>query len=369
MADTEREELLASLALACAEISARAWLVLRERFGSSRGILAAEDLALAAVRGVSAQARARVETARAKLRDMPELLERLAAMGVTAIPLSDPAYPPLLKEIADPPGLLFVRGELTERDRFAVAIVGSRNPRPYGVQMARRLAADLASAGLTIVSGGARGIDGAAHDAALRAGGRTIAVLGSGIDLAYPSEHRELFNRIAAGGALVSEFPPGAPPESWRFPRRNRIISGLSRGVIVCDAPEDSGSLITATCAAEQSREVFAVPGNVDTGHNRGAHRLLKEGARLVESAEDVLEEFGIQPSPDRKAPAERPRVQLTLDEMRILELLDLEPVPVDVIIEKTALPPGEVAGLLTFLEMKRLVRRLAGPSYVRVVG
>ncbi|MEJ5297460.1 MAG: DNA-processing protein DprA [Armatimonadota bacterium] len=369
MVEIDREELLASMALACAELSARAWLVLRDKFGSSKGILAAEDLALAAVRGVSAQARARVETARKKLPEMPDLLDRLTAMGATAVPFTDPLYPPLLKQIADPPGLLFVRGELTEQDRFAVAIVGSRSPRPYGVQMARRLASDLASAGLTIVSGGARGIDGSAHDAAIRAGGRTIAVLGSGIDVAYPSEHRELFNRIAVSGALLSEFPPGAPPESWRFPRRNRIISGLSRGVIVCDAPEDSGSLITATCAAEQSREVFAVPGNVDTGHNRGAHRLLKEGAKLVESAEDVLEEFGIERSPERKAPVERPRMQVTPDEMRILELLDLEPVPLDVIIEKTALPPSDVAGLLTFLEMKRLVKRLAGPSYVRVVG
>ncbi len=369
MSETDREELLASLALACAELSARAWLVLREKFGSSRAILEAEPLALAGLRGFSAQARARVETARQKLAAMPEMLDRLTEMGACAIPLSDPAYPPLLRQIPDPPGLLFVRGELTEQDRFAVAIVGSRSPRPYGVHMARRLAADLATAGLTIVSGGARGIDGAAHDAAMRAGGRTIAVMGCGIDVAYPAEHRELFNRIAARGAIVSEFPPGTPPESWRFPRRNRIISGLSRGVIVCDAPEDSGSLITATCAAEQSREVFAVPGNVDTGHNRGAHRLLKEGARLVESAEDVLEELGIEASREKKAPAERPRTQVTPDEMRILELLDLEPVPLDVIIEKTALPPSEVAGLLTFLEMKQLVRRLAGPSYVRVVG
>jgi DNA processing protein len=203
----------------------------------------------------------------------------------------------------------------------------------------------------------------------LRAQGRTIAVLGCGIDICYPSEHKELFARIAAAGAVISEFPVGAAPETWRFPRRNRIISGVSRGVIVCDAAEDSGALITATCAAEQNRDVFAVPGNVDSDHNRGTHKLLKEGAKLVEGAEDVLAEYGLdaRPGGDGRA-AELPPVEVSAEERKILEMLDLEPMPLDTVIENANMPASEVAALLTFLEMKRLVKRVAGPAYVRVL-
>jgi len=364
-----QDTLLACLALSSAEISPRAWEVLEDRLGSVQAILDASDGVLEAVKGISAQTRSRIAGARQKLAEAPALLERLEKMGAFPCLREDPRYPQLLRQIPDPPRLLYVRGELLEQDKFAIAIVGSRSPRPYGLQVARKLSEELARAGLTIVSGGARGIDTAAHGAALQAGGRTIAVAGCGLDYCYPAENRDLYAQIATQGALVTEYPLGAAPEAWRFPKRNRLISGLSRGVIVCDAPEDSGSLITAGCAAEQGRDVFAVPGNVDSGHNRGAHRLLKDGAKLVECAEDVLEEFGLEDRAKDGHAAEAPRIEVSADERRILEMLDLEPLALDAIIERTEMPASDVAGLLTFLEMKRLVKRVAGPAYVRVLG
>lgn len=364
-----RDHLLACLALSGAELAPRAWRLLVERFGSPEGVLDASDTELAAIKGISAQVRTRIVTARDHHEKAEAVLARLEEIGATAVPFDSPDYPPLLKQIPDPPGLLYVRGQLTEADRFSIAIVGSRHPRPYGLQMSRKLGEDLARGGLTVVSGGARGIDSAAHEGALASGGRTIAVLGCGVDISYPAENRDLFTRIASQGAVVSEFPPGAPPESWRFPRRNRIISGISRGVIVCDATEDSGSLITATCAAEHNRDVFAVPGNVDSGHNKGAHRLLKEGAKLVENAEDVFAELGMEPGPGpAPSPVPVPEISVSSEERRVLELLDLEPLPLDDIIEKAGMPASDVAGALTFLEMKRLIKRVAGPAYIRVL-
>ncbi len=375
MTGVHAEHLGACLALSCAEVSPKAWRRLVEAFGSEEGVLSASGPKLEMIPGISGQARARITSAKEYLNRTQETLDRLSTLGVEAVCFDDPRYPALLKQIADPPGLLYVRGDLVEQDRFGIAIVGSRKPRPYGLQMARKLASDLARAGLTVVSGGALGIDAAAHEGALRAGGRTIAVLGCGVDVIYPSDHRELYQRIATQGAVLSEFPLGAVPDQWRFPRRNRIISGLSRGVLVCDAPEDSGSLITATCAADQNRDVFAVPGNADTGHNRGAHKLLKEGAKLVESAQDVLDEYGLDSgarggAPDTGVPSasQLPPVDVTDEEMKILSLLDLEPLALDLIIEKTGMGVADVSGLLTFLEMKRLVKRVAGPAFVRVL-
>ncbi len=332
-------------------------------------IIAATDAELAAYHGISTQARKRVALARQKMEDAPQIEERLHRMGAAIIPFEDPRYPVLLKQIDDPPGALFVRGDLLEQDQYSIAIVGSRRPRPYGMQMAGKVAGDLVRAGFVIVSGGARGIDASAHEAALSAGGRTISVLGCGIDLCYPPEHKDLFARIAEQGAVVSEFPLGAAPEAWRFPRRNRIISGLSKGVIVCDAAEDSGALITATCAAEQNRDVFAVPGNVDSGNNRGAHRLLKEGAKLVENAEDVLSEYGLESVASREgAVVAIPPIEISPEERRILEMLNLDPLPLDTIIDRANMSASDVSGLLTFLEMKRLVKRVAGPAYVRML-
>ena len=227
-----------------------------------------------------------------------------ARLGLSVITLTDERYSPWLGAIVDPPSVLWVRGRIPPvhlSERPVVAIVGSRQATPAGLQMGRALGEGLAAVGLTVVSGLARGVDGASHEGALAAGGVTIGVLGCGPDIVYPSEHRDLATRVAASGGVISEFPPGTPPQSHHFPLRNRIISGLSRAVIVIEAGERSGSLITAKMAMEQGREVMVVPGNVLSGRNRGGHSLIKDGARLVESVEDVLAELGIERGTDQR--------------------------------------------------------------------
>ena len=227
-------------------------------------------------------------------------LETAASRGLTAIGLEEERYSPWLREIVDPPSVLWVKGKIPPFDRPAVAVVGSRQATPAGLQMGRQLGEGLAAAGLIVVSGLARGVDGASHQGALASGGVTIGVLGCGADVVYPSEHRELATRVAASGGVISEFPPGTAPESHHFPLRNRIISGLSRAVVVIEAGEKSGSLITAKMAMEQGREVLVVPGNVLSGRNKGGHALIRDGARLVESVEDVLAELGLNCGSDK---------------------------------------------------------------------
>lgn len=237
-----------------------------------------------------------VTAARARARDA---LADAARLGISVISLTDERYSPWLRAIVDPPSVLWVRGRIPPlhlSDRPAVAVVGSRQATPAGLEMGRALGEGLAAVGLTVVSGLARGVDGASHEGALAAGGLTIGVLGCGPDIVYPSEHRDLATRVAASGGVISEFPPGTPPQSHHFPLRNRIIAGLSRAVVVIEAGERSGSLITAKMAMEQGRDVLVVPGNVLSGRNRGGHALIKDGARLVESVEDVLAELGIAP-------------------------------------------------------------------------
>lgn len=221
-------------------------------------------------------------------------LTRGRALGLTAVAIGSTGYPPLLAETADPPPLLWLRGTPDDLARPSIAIVGCRAASSHGLAVARRLAGDLAAAGIVIVSGLARGIDSAAHEAAIAAGGRTVAVLGSGHDRLYPPEHAGLAERIAAAGAVISEFPPGTAARAHHFPARNRIVSGLVAGVVVVEAPEKSGALITAGCALEQGREVFAVPGPVPGHRNAGAHALLRDGATLAESADDILRECGL---------------------------------------------------------------------------
>jgi DNA processing protein len=228
-------------------------------------------------------------------------LEDAARVGLKAIPLGDARYSPWLAAIVDPPSVLWVRGKTPPVDRPAVAVIGSRQATPAGLQMGRALGEGLAAAGLTVVSGLARGVDGASHEGALAVGGLTVAVLGCGPDIVYPAEHRDLATRVAASGGVISEFPPGTSPQAHHFPLRNRIISGLSRAVVVIEAGERSGSLITAKMAMEQGREVFVVPGNVLSGRNKGGHALIKDGARLVESVEDVLAELGVNCGIDKR--------------------------------------------------------------------
>ena len=295
-------------------------------------------------------------------------LSLLREVGGRVITLKDEEYPKRLRDIYDPPALLYVRGELKKEDEFAISIVGSRKTTPYGRWFTEKVSQELARHGVTIVSGMARGIDSLAHWGAISGGGRTIAVLGCGVDVIYPSENRNLFAKIIDRGAILSEFPMGSPPEGGHFPRRNRIISGLSLGVVVVQASEKSGSLITAGYALEQGREVFAVPGNVGTESSRGTHRLIKEGAKLVESSEDILEEILPQWRGGReKIPkVETPRPDLTEEEKALYELLGDTPLHIDVMIRESRLDPGKVSSLLLNLELKGMISQWPGKCFSR---
>jgi len=284
----------------------------------------------------------------------------------------DPTYPARLKMIADPPPLLYITGALTEQDELAVAIVGARRATAAGRAMTEELSRDLARAGMTVVSGLARGVDAAAHRGALAAQGRTIAVLGCGIDQTYPREHEQLRRQIEERGAILSEVPMGAPPHSHHFPRRNRIISGLSLGVIVTEAAISSGSLITARLAAEQGREVFAVPGFVKEDTSRGTNALLKEGAALIERAQDVIDavlpqleqalRLRLQPSREKNVPGD----QLGKVEQRVYDALSYDPLTVDDVIVTTGLSVSTVMASLLSLELRQRVRQLPGQRYLR---
>ncbi|MEO8257407.1 MAG: DNA-processing protein DprA [Acidobacteriota bacterium] len=301
------------------------------------------------------------DTAPALLANAAAALARGAACGLAPIVWSDAAYPPALAAIADPPPVLWTRGSRAALERPAVAIVGSRAASPYAIEVAERLAADLAACGLTIVSGLARGVDAAAHRGALSAGGATVAVLGCGADIVYPREHAGLARAIEPDGLIISELIPGTPPRPQFFPQRNRIISGLSRAVVIVEAGERSGSLITARCALEQGRDVLAVPGNVLSGRNRGGHALLKDGARIVESADDVLEEIvGLA------APAARPVAAASADPV-LACLTPGEACDLDGIAERSGLSPARLLPRLFELELRGLIRRAGGGRFVRL--
>ena len=348
------------------EISPRKVISLLDAFGVPEAIFAAGEADLCAVDGINNR------TVEKLLAPEPESLdselEALEDRGVRIITIRDPDYPVNLKQIYDPPIVLYVRGSFRESDRFAVAIVGSRRASIYGRSMAERIAHDLAVRGIAVVSGGARGIDSEAHKGALSAGGRTVAVLGCGIDVDYPPENAELFNRIAESGAVVSEFPPGSQPEAWRFPGRNRIVSGLALGVLVIQAPSDSGALITSSYAAEQGRDVFALPGNVDDIRNEGCHALIRDGAVLVTSADDILEALGFLTTEERSPQVEMEMDSLSGNEKKIVGILSLQPKHVDQIIQESELSVGDVTSALTMLEMNGIVKRVPGNAYVRVL-
>ena len=289
------------------------------------------------------------------------------------IPLGDTAYPANLREIHAPPARLYVRGTLVEDDALAVAIVGSRAATPYGVAVAERLAADLAARGVTVVSGLARGIDSAAHRGALRAGGRTIAVLGSGVDVIYPPENRRLAGDIEASGALVSQFEPGTPPLAGYFPARNRVIAGLSLAVLVVEAAEKSGSLITAGLAAEMGREVLAVPGPLTSPQSVGAHRLIQDGAALIQGWEDVVGQLplfwrdrvrALTPEPSQ---AGEPAHDDDPETEALLRILGEEPLGIDSIIERSGIAVGRASALLVTLEVEGRIRQLDGKRFVQV--
>jgi len=337
-----------------------------------RGLGSHEALRTASARdlvraGVGAATAARV--ARLQHSEEPDGELRLAEeMGVQVIPFISPEYPRLLRKIANPPLLLYVQGTLTEHDALSIAIVGSRRASHYGSTQAARLASELATSGLTIVSGFAAGVDTAAHRAALDAGGRTLAVLGSGLARLYPAENAPLADDVAASGAVISEYPLDTRPLRPFFPRRNRIVSGLSLGVLVVEAARRSGALITADWALDQGREVLAVPGRVDRPSAGGCHRLIQQGARLVERAEDVLDQLGdvgaaLVPSRARREAAPLP--ELSDEERRVFEAVGDEPVHIDVVTERSGLPAHNVSSLLMLLELKRVVTQLPGKHFV----
>jgi len=315
--------------------------------------------------------------------------QRMDACGARLVTMECPDYPASLAEIYDPPLALFLRGTLLETDQYAVAVVGTRRPSPYGIEQAERLAGDLARRGITIVSGMAEGIDGAAHRAAIQAGGRTIAVLGCGVDEVFPVINARLMEDIIAHGAVVSPFPMGMKALRGNFPRRNRVISGLSMGVVVVEAPPGSGSLITARLAAEQGREVFAVPGPVNRANSRGPHGLIREGAKLVESADDILRELKLparfyrkpsHPAPEddlfsgMDAPREAgateasalpgPAPELTPVEADVLAFLNPEGSFVDEVAMVCRIPVPEALAALTMLELKGLARQFSGQRF-----
>ena len=296
-------------------------------------------------------------------------LRRVNRLGARIITIWDSEYPELLKKIYDPPALMYVLGKFNPLDKRCVAIVGTRTPSTYGQLIAEALSRDLAQFGLTIVSGLARGIDTYAHVSALRAKGRTVAVLGSGLDVLYPAENRKLAETIAAQGVVVSEFPMGTKPDAPNFPRRNRIVSGLSLGTVVVESGEDGGAMITASTALDQNREVFAVPGNITEKRSAGPHKLIREGrAKLVQNVEDILEELGPQVRHllKRERTPEVP-VELTLFEKRVFDVLGNEPIHIDALADVAETSTADALVNLLSLEFKGLVRQLPGKMFVRL--
>jgi DNA processing protein len=293
-----------------------------------------------------------------------ELAER---HGCRLLTFWDADFPTILKKIYDPPVLLFVKGDLRANDETAIAIVGTRAPTEYGKLTAERLAAAFISRRMTIISGLARGIDTVAHQTAIKSGGRTIAVLGSGLDIIYPPENHRLAQEIARRGALISEYFFGAKPDAVNFPRRNRIISGLACGVLVVEAGEESGALITAQTALEQGREVFAVPGSIFSPKSLGPHRLIQDGAKLVMSIDDILSELPQQLDifDERKA-AEPPVVNLTETEQKVMASLSHEPVHIDSLARQTGLPTAQLLAALLELEFKNVVKQLPGKFFIK---
>lgn len=335
-------------------------------FGSPREALRASTHALecAGVRRDVARAIRRF----AAWDEVEAQVARLEGAGGRLVTWADEGYPENLRHIHDPPLFLFVRGRIVPADMLAVAVVGARAASGYGRQMAAQISEGLARFGLTVVSGLARGIDAAAHAAALRAGGRTIAVLGCGIDVTYPSEHHRLQMNIAEHGAVVSEFRMGTQPEAENFPARNRIISGMCLGTLVVEAHEKSGSLITAQFASEQGREVFAVPGPVGV-RSRGTHRLLREGAGLVERAEDVVAEIAPHLAGGAARAAAGPRVKLDGDDAAVFACVGEDATPVDRIIAQSGIGAATVLEILLRLELSGLVRQLPGKCFSRDAG
>jgi DNA processing protein len=303
--------------------------------------------------------------------DLAGELKRIQEFGCHILTQSDDEYPELLRQIYDPPIVLYVKGRLTAKDKNAVAMVGSRLTTHYGLETARKLAYQLAYVGVTVVSGGARGIDTAAHQGALSAKGRTVTVLGTGINIIFPSENAELFERIAANGAVITQFPFNRKADKQSFPIRNRIVAGMTLGTVVVEANLTSGALITAGMAIDNGRQLFAVPGRIDSPQSKGCHDLIKKGAKLCEGAEDILSEFEylFPPSNRPPSPAESgtlPALSLSENEQKAYDMLSNDESTMDEVIRRSGLPASAVSVALLSLEMKRLIKQLPGKLFVR---
>lgn len=333
--------------------------------GSPEAVFQADAAELMQVRGVGDKLCESICSQRDSV-DMSGEIERASDLGVRLITPLDTEYPEILKTIHDPPLALYVKGSLEDADQHAIGVVGSRKATHYGLSVADRLSYQLAQTGFTIVSGLARGIDTAAHEGALKAKGRTIAVLGAAIDQLYPPENAELAQSICESGALISEYPLGRQADRQTFPYRNRIVSGLSQGVLVVEAGAKSGSLHTADAALEQGRSVFAVPGRIDHPSARGCNRLIKNGAKLVDNVGDILEEFELLIPPDcveapKKETSARPDVPLSEEEKKVVEALWQEALDVDTLARGLEIGSAQISGLLLGLEMKRVIKMLPG--------
>ncbi len=351
-------------------IGPRTLTALLERFETPANVLAATGPELATVNGVGPKLIHAIRTASHHV-DVESIIRWCHENDSEIICRGSQGYPLRLEDLPDAPPLLFVRGGITSEDELAVAIVGTRHATTYGLKQAERFGYSLARAGVTVVSGLARGIDAAAHEGALCGGGRTIAVLGSGLGQIYPSEHKGLADAVAADGAVISEYSPDAKPRGGMFPQRNRLIAGLSLGTLVIEAPDRSGALITARLAGEQNREVFALPGPVTSRASRGCNQLIRDGATLVQTVDDVLEQLGPICQPvltddghEVRNPAE---LQLNDLERAVLEAIEATSTPIDQVIAKSELPAHRVIATISVLEMRRLVRRLSGQYVSRI--
>ena len=343
---------------------------LLEHFGEAPAILQAGKAQLVRVQGIGEETAAAIANWESGI-DLGSELKRIKEFGCHILIQPDEEYPELLRQIYDPPIVLYVKGRLTARDKNAVAMVGSRQVTHYGLEVARKLAYQLAYVGVTVVSGGARGIDTAAHQGTLSAKGRTVAVLGTGINIVFPSENAELFERIASSGAVLTQFPFNRNADKQSFPIRNRIVAGMTLGTVVVEANLTSGALITANFAVEYGRQIFAVPGRIDSPRSKGCHELIKKGAKLCEGAEDILSEFEyLFPTSNRLPGASEtgvlPALTLSDNEQKAYDALSKEESNIDEVIRRSGLPSSAVSVALLGLEMKRLVKQLPGKMFVR---
>lgn len=359
------KNLPAALALYAVEgVGSARYRVLLQALGSPSEVFAAGERTLKSIPGVDALTAASICAARQN-NSGDEILQKLQDSGAAVVSIWDSNYPARLKEIHNPPALLFVRGELPREDEICISIVGTRTPSAYGIAQAHRIAEDLASRGIGIISGMARGIDTSAHEGCLQAQGRTYAVFGCGIDLIYPAENKSIAKKIEQSGGLISEFLPDTRPDPGLFPRRNRIISGMSVGVVVVQGSESSGALITAKCALEQNREVFALPGSVEDRRSGGPHALIRQGAVLAASAEDILSEIGIGGSGAAKPEMKVKLPSLNPSEEELVKKLSSDPIHIDQLVREMDRPVPSVLADLLGLEMKGWVVQLPGKMFV----